>query len=298
VLRRWVVLLGLFGACYCASAYRAASSERICRARWTIAGRSEYPLCSSQIISTVQGLSRRSRPVSVNSRRAFSAWYFVPYAFIAPSGCSAISTTSSPRFRQTQNNSMIWLPWSGGRGWNLSIAGIFKWSEPGRLSFVPSPKGSRTGPDFGNTAETALAPAHHGLFKWRRLDLNQRPVRYERTELPGCSTPLRLFVSRNPKDAQPQSIVGGGLSCPLVSDDSIDSNLCVFETRRVKLAGPQPIGVSLGERSAYYYTVANTPLRARVYIMLVLGSWTFPALPQAQNLARPLDGGLPQRIAA
>ena len=45
-----------------------------------------------------------------------------------------------------------------GRGVSVTGASEILWSGPGRLSFVLSPKGSRTGPDFGNPAETALAP--------------------------------------------------------------------------------------------------------------------------------------------
>ena len=70
---------------------------------------------------------------------------------------------------------------------------IVQWSGPGRLSFAPSPKGSRTGPDFGNPAETAPAPARIYKNSMRRPDLNRGPEPYEGSALPDCATP-RLKV--------------------------------------------------------------------------------------------------------
>ena len=84
------------------------------------------------------------------------------------------------------------------------------WSEPGLLSFVLSPKGSRTGPDFPcKPRETALAPVccfrliHSG-------DGNRtRDLKLMRLSSYRCSTPHEQIlpqqgVRKSPvRDAQP-----------------------------------------------------------------------------------------------
>lgn len=101
------------------------------------------------------------------------------------------------------------------------------WSGPSRLSFALSPKGSRTGPDFGNSTETAPAPARgyknsmpvmppaalvpvlrvsRSLQRvpLRRPDSNRRPRAYEAPALPLRHTAksvyhgVRKSPTRNP----------------------------------------------------------------------------------------------------
>jgi hypothetical protein len=131
MLRVWVVLATLFCAGGCAedqprllrsavikpSISRTARSENIPVSAQAIAsGETSAPLWSSQMVSTVQGLSRRSRPVTIKERRAFSALSLDSYSFMAPSEASAISTAPLRWFRQTQNSSRIWSPWFSGSG--------------------------------------------------------------------------------------------------------------------------------------------------------------------------------------
>jgi hypothetical protein len=94
-------------------------------------------------------------------------------------------------------------------------------------------------------------------------------------------------ITTTPGEAQPQHLVAGGLSCPPVSDNSILSTLCNFEVWRAQLAEPQPIGAALGETGEYYYTVVNTRLADRVYIISVIipGHWQ----PESSI---PVNGGL------
>lgn len=191
-----------------------ACSENIPVSASAIAsGQTSVPLCSSQMVSVSQSLpSAILISIAASSARHFSA-----YAFIAPSACSAISTCPLPWFRHTQNSSRIWLPWFAGSGLSAGIL----WSEPGRLSFVLSPKGSRTGPDFGNPAETALAPSRVMGIQWRRVDSNHRPEAYEASELPLLYGAETTFVSQqhdarkvSPRSNIPESarVANGGLS--------------------------------------------------------------------------------------
>jgi hypothetical protein len=85
----------------------------------------------------------------------------------------------------------------------------------------------------------------------------------------------RFSVADQPEVVKTQSVVVGGLSCPLISDDSILSTVCVFEIRRVQDPKPQPIGVEV-----YYSKSAlkRQPVSGRVYVMLHGSGATIPAL--------------------
>ncbi len=78
------------------------------------------------------------------------------------------------------------------------------------------------------------------------------------------------FVSRLSENAQPQPIVGAGLSYSFVSSNSIVSTLYVFESRRAQASEPQSIGVETShEKSPFVFN--------RVVIMLVNGSGETPS---------------------
>jgi hypothetical protein len=129
LFRRWAVMLGLFGACHCAGAYRrrsivftsvsmlriACSENMPVSASAAACGVISEPLWSSQIVE-------RSHP-SPNNSRAASASFFEAYAFIAPSKCSAISTPLAPASRQTIHISTIVLPWFAGSGFTSQTIG-------------------------------------------------------------------------------------------------------------------------------------------------------------------------------
>jgi hypothetical protein len=211
MLRGWVVLAALFCAGGCAEDYRlgawypfnfswsssrfwSASAENIPGLSRAIFTLSFSPLWSSQMVETDQPSPRALRADCAKSSEA--------YAFIAPSGCSAISTCSSPLSRQTTHISMIWSPCSGGRGLNLQVIGIWSqsirgWAEGAALfcaekcaeggkwannrALAPDPFHNH---QLSRSRAGWLAPRYAGFILWRRVDLNHRPLGYEPSELP------------------------------------------------------------------------------------------------------------------
>jgi hypothetical protein len=207
MLRTWVVLAALFcaggcaegyriGACHplnatsISSRFRSASSENIPGLSRAIFTLNFSPLWSSQMVSTRQGRLPSASPEIANSRLALSANFSEAYAFIAPSGCSAISTCSSPSSRQTTHISMIWSPCSGGRGLNLQVIGIWSqssrgWAE-GSALFCAGVSAEKEPPGvISHRAGIALSLLRFTVLRhWRRVDLNHRPPGYEPGELP------------------------------------------------------------------------------------------------------------------